>query len=305
MHLDGPVLSRLYLQYPMLRSMSQRPFGVEIECCGLDYWIIPPDNGVVKLFNIKSRARDGRSFDELLADIPIDIGGDRDHWHFEEDSSIVSASGVELISPILQGPGGLYEVICALHFLTTIERITINGSCGFHVHHGVDRSRFRCPQLQHLVRIVAHVENKIFQRLPERRRHCASCRPLELDLKRFLEPCGGDCERDGCHLKKAWYSPGNRYDGGGSERYDHTRDHGLNLHSYWYRSTIEFRYHAAVLEDFREACEWILFSQILVDMAQDQPPPIHYFAGCNPWLRILYETYLDFGLEDRIRTGFP
>ena len=137
------LVSRLKNKYPMLQNFTDRTFGVEIEFFGLNYVTMPINNGIIKPYNISSRAKDGRHIVDLIKDRGIPIGDDRDSWHFEKDASVRGKGhtryGAELVSPILRGMEGLVQVFNAFRFLNAIEGIDIDESCGMHVHHGVDR----------------------------------------------------------------------------------------------------------------------------------------------------------------------
>jgi len=297
--------SKLMMQYPMLHYFTERSFGVEIEFYGLKYYILPPDNGIVKTHNIHSRARDGRSFTELLKDYGVHIGTDRESWHLEEDSSIVHRGGVELISPILHGLDGLIEAYRFFQLLGQIRGVEIDESCGFHVHHGVDPEHYNCAHLKELVRIVYPMEDYLYLLIDGNRRAKDTCRPMDLDIEVLLKlaSCEDECKKIGCRVKELWYSSVNRYDpnSGRTERYDLTRYHGLNLHSYWYRSTIEFRYHSAVLQNIDEAMQWIIFTQFLVELSEGHIPLIDYHSNANKWMKAIYKIYLAFGHMDRIK----
>ncbi|HUV77639.1 MAG TPA: amidoligase family protein, partial [Desulfobacterales bacterium] len=121
--------------------------------------------------------------------------------------------------------------------------------------------------------------------------------------KAFLDVCDGDFDRNNCRIKELWYSLQNRYDpkSGENSRYDKTRYHGLNLHSYWYRSTIEFRYHSALLQNVDEAIQWIIFTQFLMELSQNHVPDIYYFPEANKWLTTIYNIYKEFGYQERIK----
>ena len=298
---------RLQNQYPMLRYFEDRTFGVEIEFYGLDYLLTPLDESIIKPYNIFSRTCDGRRFKQLCSDSQIAIGKDRESWHFEEDTSVRGKGhtkyGAELVSPILTGIEGLVQVYQALQFLAEIEGVNIDGSCGFHVHHGVDREVYSCEQLKELVRIVHPMESLFYLLIPGERQNKATCRPMEIDVKAFLKDCDPVCGPSNCRLQKLWYSSENRYDPEEARypRYDKTRYHGLNLHSYWYRSTIEFRYHSAVLHHLDDAMQWIIFSQFLVEMSQGNVPIIHFHSNGNKWLQTIYVIYHTLGYSDRIR----
>ena len=298
-------VSKLKKKYPMLQYFTDRPFGVEIEFYGLDYYILPPDNGIIKPYNIHSKAKDGRDFAQLLQDQKLNLGTDKDCWHLEEDSSIVHRGGVELVSPILRGFEGLVEAYLFFQLLSEIRGVKIDESCGFHVHHGVDAEHYKCSNLKALVRIVHAMEEYLYLLIAEGRVSRDTCRPMDLDIKDFLElrDCEDECKRDGCQIKRLWYSIENRYDADckRAERYDMTRYHGLNLHSFWYRSTVEFRYHCAVLQKIDEAMQWIIFTQFLVELSEGRIPTIYYPSNANKWMKTICKIYLAFGHMNRIK----
>ncbi len=303
--MQGPqeLVAKLKKKYPMLCYLTDRPFGVEIEFYGLNYYILPPDNGIIKPYNIHSKARDGRSFLQLLNDYKLNLGADRDSWHLEEDGSIVHRGGVELISPILRGFDGLVESYRFLQLLGEIRGAKIDESCGFHVHHGVDAKHYECKRLKELIRITCSMEDYIYLLIGGGRIDKTTCRPMDLDidLLRKLGDCEDTC-RNGCKIKELWYSQINGYDPDRkvSDRYDLTRYHGLNLHSYWYRSTIEFRYHSAVLHQIDEAMQWIIFTQFMVEMSDGHVPILDYHSNVNKWIKTIYKMYLAFGHMNRI-----
>ncbi len=294
-------------KYPMLQNFTDRTFGVEIEFFGLDYVITPVDNNIIKPYLISSRGKDGRHIADLCKDYKLVLGTSRDTWHFEQDSSVRGKGhtkhGAELISPILSGIEGLVQVYNAFRFLNAIAGIDIDKSCGMHVHHGVDPATYNCKQLQQLVRIVHHYEDRFYLLIPGDRKNAETCRPMEIDVKAFLDVCDGDFGSSECRIKDLWYSLQNRYDanGGVNARYDKTRYHGLNLHSYWYRSTVEFRYHSALLEKIDEAIQWIIFTQFLMELSQDYVPDIYYYPEANKWLKTIYEIYTENGYKDHIK----
>ncbi len=302
---------RLKKKYPMLQNFTDRTFGVEIEFFGLNYLITPVDNNIIKPYLISSRGKDGRHITDLYKDYNLALGTSRDLWHFEQDTSVRGKGhtrhGAELISPILSGIEGLVQVHNAFRFLNAIDGIDIDKSCGMHVHHGVDSGTYNCKQLQRLVNIVHHYEDLFYLLIPGNRKDAETCRPIEIDVKAFLNVCDGDFGGSNCRIKELWYSLENRYDvnSGVNSRYDKTRYHGLNLHSYWYRSTVEFRYHSALLEKVDEAIQWIIFTQFLIELSQDYIPEIYYYPGANKWLKTIYQIYTEYGYKERIKQAPP
>lgn len=301
------LILKLKKKYPVLQYFTDRTFGVEIEFFGLNYVIAPIDGNIIKPYCIASRAKDGRNFCNLYRDCKMPLGTDKNSWHFEPDSSVRGKGhtkcGAELISPILSGINGLLQTYWAFIFLNNIQGIDIDKSCGLHIHHGVDPKTYNCKELQKLVHIVHCYEEDFYLLIPEDRRNAETCRPMEIDVKAFLSVCEGDAGGEDCQIKKLWYSIENRFDEESSRnpRYDKTRYHGLNLHSYWYRSTIEFRYHSSVLGNIDEAMQWIIFTQFLIEMSQGNVPEIYFYTEANKWMEILYMIYEDFGYGDRIK----
>ena len=293
--------AQLTNRYPMLQYLTDRSFGIEIEFFGLDFLVYPGSGKSIRPCNIQSRGRDGEVFRKLAERFKLRCGEDESTWHFETDESLKGRGGAELISPILSGMEGLVEAYRAFQMLWQIEGVDINETCGFHVHHGVDREQFGCRELQRLVTLIHPLEDYFYLLIPGNRQDANTCRPIELDLEQFLKECTA-CNPASCPVKAAWYSAENRFDVEAAKfpRYDKTRYHGLNLHSYWYRGTIEFRYHSAVMREVDEAMQWIIFTQMLVEMASGYVPEIYYLPGFNKWMSTMVKIYLAFKYRHRI-----
>lgn len=293
--------AQLTRRYPMLQYFTDRSFGIEIEFFGLDYLVYPGGGKGIQPYNIQSRSKGGEPFRKLAERFRLKCGEDESVWHFETDESLKGRGGAELISPVLYGIQGLVEAYRAFQLLLEIEGVAINETCGFHVHHGVDRTRFGCHELQRLVKFIYPLEEYFYLLIPGNRQEAATCRPMELDLEQFMKACTS-CDPQNCTVKIAWYSPENRFDVEAAKfpRYDKTRYHGLNLHSYWFRGTVEFRYHSAVLHEVDEAMQWIIFTQMLVEMAEGYIPEIYYLPGFNKWMNTIVKIYLAFKYRDRI-----
>jgi hypothetical protein len=198
----------------------------------------------------------------------------------------------------------LIEAYRFFQLLGEIHKVQIDESCGFHVHHGVDPEQYKCENLKNLVKIVYAIEDYIYLLIAEGRVAKDTCRPMDLNIKDIFElgECEDKCKNNGCRIKQLWYSENNRYDPDCNRgyRYDMTRYHGLNLHSYWYRSTIEFRYHSAILHKIDEAMQWIIFTQWLVELSEGNVPIIDYHSTGNKWMKTIYKIYLAFGHMNRI-----
>jgi hypothetical protein len=301
--------ARLLNRYPMLRYFTNRSFGVEIEAFGLKYSISVGDREVIPPYKITSRSADGMLLPQVFADRGIVLNGyspnepQYGNWCFVLDDTVKGAGGCELVSPILSGVRGLAQVYEALCLLRDFPGIEVNESCGFHVHHGVDPKNFGDRELFQLLRIVAIFEDYIYLLLPEDRRRFDTCRPLEIDLYKWFRRDGK--ERKNPKVESLWYSPENRDDPKVSrQRKIHpTRYHGLNLHSYWYRNTIEFRYYPSVLDEPEELMQWIIFTQFLMEWSAGRRPQLEWVPQANKWLNTIYKIYLGSGMLSHIE--FP
>ena len=139
---------------------------------------------------------------------------------------------VEMNSPKLsyEEMGKLQEVVRTLRHAGAV----VNGSCGMHVH--VDASRHTPQSLKNALSIMYSKEDILFKALNVNearvQRWCQKVREPMLEKIRKL-PTTTSMER----LKREWYG-GND---GSYEHYNWTRYYALNLHSVFYRGTLEWR----------------------------------------------------------------
>jgi hypothetical protein len=299
---------RLKNHYPMLLYFTNRTFGVEIEVFGLKYTVSPGDREVIPPYKIMTRSPEGTLLPRVFQSQGITLGGyspEEDlytNWRFVLDDSIKGAGGSELVSPILSGLKGLAQVYEVFLLLNEFPDIQVNETCGFHVHHGVDPESFGNAELFQLLRIVSIFEGYIYQLLPPERRQTDACRPSSLDLFDWYRR---DAAGPPPWVKNLWYSPENLDDTEVSQlrKLHPTRYHGLNLHSYWYRGTIEFRYFPSLLDQPEELMQWIIFSQFLVEWSAGRRPVLEYVPRPNKWLNTIYKIYIASGMMSHI--NFP
>lgn len=139
---------------------------------------------------------------------------------------------VEMNSPKLEYGelGKLQEVVRALRRAGAV----VNESCGMHVH--VDASRHTPRSLKNALSIMYSKEDILFKALNvnERRieRWCQKVREPMLEKIRKL-PADTTMES----LKREWYEGSDE----SNEHYNWTRYYALNLHSVFYRGTLEWR----------------------------------------------------------------
>lgn len=238
--------------------MSNRPFGVEVEAIGLWYgFFLPIDDGIVPPYRISRELQEG------FRNASLEIGKKEDAWRLVEDRSIHGRGAIEVTTPHLRGEKGLKKLQEALGILK-IHGANVNGTCGLHVHH--DASDFGCEELKNLLVLMSTWEPLIYQAIPNNEKRMEKfCRPLPKELVEQAQDCPGmDCADTRC-LEKLWY--GDEKPALKTSRLSNTRHHGLNLHSFWFRGTVEFRYMKGTLvwEIIRA---WILFTQALMETAK-------------------------------------
>lgn len=252
--------------------ITERSFGVEIEVNHFSYgFFLPIDSGVMPPYRLPDEML--RAFHEA----GLRLGREEDSWRFVEDHSIIGGRGIEFQSPHLQGEDGVRQVGEALKILAAFGA-EVNGSCGFHVHHHAGDLGAR--ELMTLLRLVATWEPRIYGAIPgNEKRMKKTCKPLSSGLVQKLQN-GGAISLD--YLEKAWY--GNSDASNREVRYHESRYHGLNLHSYWFRKTVEFRYMKGTLKG-EVAKQWILFTHALVEGAK---------KGLEhaPWLERYFQEWL-------------
>lgn len=152
-------------------------------------------------------------------------------WNVVHDGSLSGRDNGEIVSPILEWADieELQQVVRAVR----AAGAKADRSCGIHIH--VDGSRFDAKAITNLVKMVNKQERLIEHALQvDPARRSRYCRPIEPE---FLARLERERPRSLDQVRAAWYgSPHAR-----PERYHHSRYHGLNLNSLFYRGTVEWR----------------------------------------------------------------
>lgn len=221
-------------------TLQELMFGVEIEF--VDFSVNDALDSLASLFRTGSGdnnfVRDSRSRP----------------WQVVEDGSLVSDgeedndSTGELVTPPLR-----YNEIPLLQSAVRQLRndgACINDTCGVHVHVGVGDRDFTGIGMARLANLVKRHEELLYQVLEVREgRVDAFCRklpsrmPKEIkERRKELSTFGAGCRSPDLmmdRMKEIWYREPNPAT---EQHYHQTRYFGLNLHSYWYRGTIEYRF---------------------------------------------------------------
>ncbi len=124
----------------------------------------------------------------------------------------------------------------------------VNSSCGLHVH--IDAANHNRQSLKNLLSIMYSKEDMLFKALQvnedRAERWCKKVREPMLEKARKLN---SEETLDLTKLERIWYEGRS----GSREHYNETRYHALNLHSVFYRGTVEFRCFNSTLHAGRAA----------------------------------------------------
>lgn len=170
-------------------------------------------------------------------------------WSFVSDSSIETrrktASGyvsvesrdyeVEMVTPILTYPELSKLQECVRQMRHAGGRA--NDSCGIHVH--VDASNHNRQSLKNIIGIMYSKEDILFKALQVKESRVeAYCKKVREPMLLKARKLSCDETKDLTALEDIWYGGiDNRRD----YHYNKTRYYALNLHSVFYRGTVEFR----------------------------------------------------------------
>lgn len=225
----------------MALDLKDQYFGCEIEMTGLTRERAA--NAVAALFGTSARqTHESRIYDPWEV---VDREGKA--WRFVYDGSINptrrgyggqiatndTTYKVEMNSPKLEYSemGKLQEVVRALRRAGAVT----NTSCGMHVH--VDASRHTAQSLKNALSIMYSKEDILFMALrvnPDRvGQWCQKVNEDKLQYIRKL-PASANLRQ----MQERWYSDTRDSP---SDHYNATRYYALNLHSVFYRGTLEWR----------------------------------------------------------------
>ena len=174
-------------------------------------------------------------------------------WKVVADASLTSVPShlrAEVVSPVLtyQDIPQLQEVV---RVIRDVAGARVDGNCGIHIH--IDAAPFYPDALVRLAKIVYKQEELIIRALGlAGTRLQQYCKPMREEFIRGLER---QKPKDRDQLNRLWYGYRNTH----PIHYDQTRYHLLNLHSVWYRGTIEIRafdgtLHAGKIKAYVQFC---------------------------------------------------
>lgn len=243
----------------MAITIQNQNFGVEIELTGITRCTAAKT--IAKYYN-KTFRRTGGSYDTYEA---IDNKGRC--WKAMKDGSITTTHKVngvqcpasseyscEVVTPILQYSDieDLQEIIRAL----VIKGAVVNSSCGIHVH--VDGANHTPQSLTRLLNFAIGRQDLFYEALEIGERENRWCHKISRDLLKAMK---NDSDKTVHSMEAIWYSRVNdNYTGSiNHERYNVTRYHGINLHAFFTKGTVEFRLfngttHAGKIKAYIQFC---------------------------------------------------
>lgn len=122
----------------------------------------------------------------------------------------------------------------------------VNDSCGTHVH--VDAANHNRQSLKNLIGIMFSKEDILFKALQVNETRAKKwCKKVREPMLKKARELPSEETKDLTQLENIWYEGIN----GNSEHYNWTRYHALNLHSVFYRGTVEFRCFNSTLDPGR------------------------------------------------------
>lgn len=145
----------------------------------------------------------------------------------------------------------------------------VNSSCGGHVH--VDCRELSYKAMQRVVALYCKIEPALFQVVPASRRDNQYCRPCATTYESgLMPPSAKDPEKTGDVRKKIIekvYGDEASYKAQRGHKYHNRRYNALNLHSWFYRGTIECRIAAGSVNADR-IINWGILWAGIVDYAK-------------------------------------
>jgi hypothetical protein len=207
--------------------MKTLRFGIEIETVGATKEAVA--GAILSVVGGAQRAAVGGAWEVVAADGRV--------WRAVPDGSLSGSANAEIVSPIL-GYDDIEQLQAIVRALAAAGA-KADASCGIHIH--VDGARFDAKALTNLVKTVHKQERLIEAALGiQSQRLQRYCRPIE---GAFIQRLEDRRPRTVGDVNAAWYGRETQ----APTRYDQSRYHGLNLNSYFYRRTIEFRYFEGTL----------------------------------------------------------
>lgn len=222
-----------------------------------------------------------------------------------EDGSLPD-EGVEVVTRPMSGDILLRD--CAsLGEALRVSKATISNDCGLHVH--VDARDYTQADLRRLMILYASVERTLFELSARSRidnKYCIPCGASYLNWLRSPSKTKTWSKEWRKTLTANLYGEANRYVSGlKHDKYHSSRYNALNLHTFFYRKTIEFRMHEAhlspeVFSNWALLCGWIV-QRAYVMSESDIYSLIRASSNCEDVLREILPSSVMSNIESRLQ----
>lgn len=288
----------------MYNMMKKQNFGVEIELTGITR------EAAAKVIATYFGTTSGYAGTYYQAYTATDRKGRT--WKAMSDGSIFTERKVaggrvnanrdyscEVVTPVLQydDMDDLQNIIRALRAASAIA----NSSCGIHVH--VDGRNHTPESLTRLMNFAIGRQDLFYEALEIGERASRWCKKMNRSL---LAAMKHDTEKSKASLERIWYSRVNDgYRGGiDHEHYNRTRYHGINLHAFFTKGTVEFRLfngttHAGKIKAYVQFC--LAMSAWSIDCQDNKL----YFKSCASYSPAQKNTLMTNVLTKRLGLTGP
>ena len=205
-------------------------------------------------------------------------------WKIVYDGSVeghYGYRGIEIVSPPSSNIDEL-EIVCRV--LKEVEA-KVNSSCGLHIHH--DINDLKRKQIMRIYNFYNKYENAINLMFSKRRIQNRYCRPVSRIIDK-VNNCDTKHEllRDIAGRGRGGY-------------YNNCRYYTVNLRSYLYYGTIEFRQHNGTI-DISEITSWIAFTHKIVERGLQIGNDIVYDVDSSNKRKLYNEMIKEVGLENTL-----
>lgn len=204
----------------------------------------------------------------------------------------------ELVTPILQYEDleDLQNIVRALRE----EGAIANSSCGIHVH--VDGANHTPESLTRLINFATGRQDLFYEALQIGERADRWCQKMSPELLKAMKKT----IKGNGNMEATWYSSANdNYDGGiDHQHYNSTRYHGVNLHAYFTKGTVEFRLfngttHAGKIKAYIQFC--LAMSAWSIETESDRL----YFKSCKSYTQEQKANLMKGVLKNRLGLRGP
>lgn len=182
-------------------------------------------------------------------------------------------NGCEIITPPLKGEQ-LENILKDTVKGISEAGLIVQKSCGLHIH--LNAKDLKDKDILHVIQTYYRIEDIFYNMLPRSRSNSNFCKRLD---SRDIEAYKGSkdtklkwygLDKDNIHkmynIEPSEYKEfsKNQLYRCTHEKYNHTRYFGCNIHSIYYRGTLEIRYHSGTL-NYTKIINWIRLHNLILD----------------------------------------